>query len=92
MDCRVKPGNDDVKDRSRGAYFLRPSFAHHAKRKFPPQIRSSSDDIRPWITGCITIGAALVARMKRSEIQDRHSRFLVLPGLRFASSGLPKRK
>ena len=28
MDCRVKPGNDDVKVRSRKA-LLRPSFAHH---------------------------------------------------------------
>jgi hypothetical protein len=28
MDCRVKPGNDDMKVRSRGA-LMRPSFAHH---------------------------------------------------------------
>jgi hypothetical protein len=28
MDCRVKPGNDDVKNRSRDA-LTRPSFAHH---------------------------------------------------------------
>ena len=38
--------------------FSRPSFAHHAKNRPSPQIRSSSDDIRRWMAGFITIGAA----------------------------------
>ena len=29
-----------------------------------------------------------VARMKRSEIRERHTRFSIVPGLRFAASGL----
>jgi hypothetical protein len=50
LDCRVKPGNDDGENRSRGAS-LRPSFAnHHAKKDSPPEsrmIRKAAAGLRP---------------------------------------------
>jgi hypothetical protein len=37
MDCRVKPGNDDVRDRSRDAYASEACLPPRPKRRFAPR-------------------------------------------------------
>jgi hypothetical protein len=52
--------------------FSRPSFAYDAKLKFAPHIRSSSDDIRQWMAGRITIGSG--ARRHCEERSDENKK------------------
>jgi hypothetical protein len=43
MDCRVKPGNDDMESRSRGAFFVRVRVMVQAEAKNSAAPRSSSE-------------------------------------------------
>ena len=68
----ARPPQDDGKQANdivlAARFFSRPSFAHHAKPRMAPQIRSSSDEVRQWMAGFITIGAAVGWAKARSAV------------------------
>jgi hypothetical protein len=52
MDCRVKPGNDDMESRSRGAFFVRVRVMVQAEAKNSAAIPTFVREIRQWPSGC----------------------------------------
>jgi hypothetical protein len=52
MDCRIKSGNDDVKKRSGGAFFLRPRFANLV---IASEAKQSSLQLTMWIASSLPL-------------------------------------
>jgi hypothetical protein len=68
MDCRVKPGNDEIETRSRGA-LMRPSFAHHddAKKDLLPVIKEGCGAPKGACQPCPRLRKQVYANLRHSS-------------------------
>jgi hypothetical protein len=57
MDCRVKPGNDDMESRSRDAFFdSHPSYEQAIPKNLAAKNPTFVRSIQQWRAGSITVG------------------------------------